>query len=57
MKYFTPGEVAEQYDLKAGTVRLWIRQGKLKAIKLGGLLRVSEEELEKFVKAGEVKHG
>jgi excisionase family DNA binding protein len=41
------------FNLQAQTVRLWIRQGKLKAVKLGGLWRISEEELQRFVEAGQ----
>jgi excisionase family DNA binding protein len=53
MKYYSPEEIAEQFNLQAQTVRLWIRQGKLKAIKLGNLWRISEEEMERFIKAGQ----
>jgi excisionase family DNA binding protein len=52
-KYYSPEEMAEQFNLKPATVRKWIRQGQLKAIKLGGLWRISEEELQRFVKAGQ----
>jgi excisionase family DNA binding protein len=50
MKYLSPEEIAERFSLQAQTVRLWIRHGKLKAIKLGHLWRISEEELERFIK-------
>ncbi len=50
MKYYTAEEIAEQYNLKPGTVRLWIRQGKLKAVKLGHLWRIPEEALQEFLK-------
>ena len=50
MKYYSPEEIGEQFNVKPGTVRKWIREGKLKALKLGGLYRVSEENLQKFIK-------
>ena len=50
MTYYSPEEIAEQYSLKPGTVRLWIRQGKLKAVKLGNLWRIREEDLNEFIK-------
>ncbi len=50
MKYHSPEEIAEQYNLKPGTVRLWIRQGKLKAVKLGHLWRIPDDALQKFLK-------
>ncbi len=53
MKYYSPEEIAEQFNLQAQTVRLWIRQGKLKAIKLGHLWRISEDQLQEFVSQGE----
>jgi excisionase family DNA binding protein len=53
MKYHSPEEIANMFNLQAQTVRLWIRQGKLKAVKLGGLWRISEEELQRFVEAGQ----
>jgi excisionase family DNA binding protein len=53
MKYHSPEEIAKMFNLQAQTVRLWIRQGKLKAVKLGGLWRISEEELQRFVEAGQ----
>jgi excisionase family DNA binding protein len=49
MKYFSPDEIGEQFNVKPGTVRKWIADGKLKALKLGGLLRISEESLQKFI--------
>jgi excisionase family DNA binding protein len=52
-KYYSPEEIAEQFNLKPATVRKWIRQGKLKAIKLGRLWRIPEEELQRFIKAGQ----
>jgi excisionase family DNA binding protein len=53
MKYYSPEEIAEMYSLKPGTVRKWIREGKLKAVKLGALWRISEEERQRFIKAGQ----
>jgi len=53
MKYYSPEEIAEQFNLQAQTVRLWIRQGKLKAVKLGGLWRISEDQLQEFIKGAQ----
>jgi len=50
MTYYSPEEIAEHYNLKPATVRKWIREGKLKAVKLGHLWRVKEEDLKDFVK-------
>ena len=49
-KWLTPDRAAEEYNLKAGTIRKWLRQGKLKGFKVGGSLwRISETELERFI--------
>jgi len=50
-QYYSPEEIAKRFNLKPGTVRSWINQGKLKAVKLGNLWRISEEELQRFIKA------
>ncbi len=50
MKYYSPEDIAEQYNLNPATVRKWIREGKLKAIKMGALWRVSEEALQEFTR-------
>ncbi len=52
MKYYSAEEIGEQYNIKPATVRKWIREGKLKAVKLGHLWRVSEEQLQEFIKGG-----
>lgn len=49
MTYYSPEEIAEHYNLKPGTVRKWIRDGNLKAVKLGHLWRVKEEDLNEFI--------
>jgi len=49
MKYYSPEEIAEHFNLKPGTVRKWIREGKLKAVKLGHLWRVREDDLKNFI--------
>ncbi len=57
MKYYSVEEVSELYNLKAGTVRKWIREGKLKALKLGGhIYRIAETDLQEFVNQGSGKN-
>jgi excisionase family DNA binding protein len=52
-EYYSPQEIAEKFNLKPRTVANWIRQGKLKAIKLGDLWRVHRTDLEAFIKASQ----
>ena len=49
-KYYSPEEIAARFNLKSPTVRKWIREGKLRAFKMGSLWRVPEEALEEFIK-------
>ncbi len=49
MKYYSPEDIGEQFNIKPATVRKWIREGKIKAIKMGALWRISEEALQEFI--------
>ena len=44
----TPSEVADYLGVKPQTVTKWLRQGRLKGIKLGRLWRISERALWEF---------
>lgn len=57
MKYYSPEDVAEQYNVNPATVRKWIREDKLKAIKMGALWRIPEEELQRFINQGKSRAG
>jgi excisionase family DNA binding protein len=49
-KYYTAEEVAEILKVTTESVRRWIRDGKLKSVKLGGkYIRVSQADLDEFV--------
>ncbi len=51
--YYTCKEVAEMFKVKVSTVWLWIRQGRLDAIKLSyNNYRVSDESIKQFVANG-----
>lgn len=41
--------VAERLDVSANAIYAEIRRGHLKALKIGRLLRVSEEQLEAYI--------
>lgn len=49
----TVGEAAERLRLKPDTVRRWIRQGRIPGLKIGHILRIREEDLERLL-AGEM---
>lgn len=57
MDYYSPEQVAEKLQLSVRTIWAYIRDGKLPATKLGRKYRISEEQLDRFMKSLEVKPG
>jgi excisionase family DNA binding protein len=49
MELLTPKTVAEQTGIKEQTLRLWIRNKKLKAKKIGGEWKIDEDDLKRFL--------
>ena len=47
---FTPQEVAQKLKIDMSTVYRWIREGRLKAVKIGHFWRISESELNRLLK-------
>lgn len=51
-QYYTTDEVAEMLKVTPDSVRRWIRDGKLKSIKLSGkFIRISREDLDAFIQS------
>ena len=51
-QYYTTEEVAEMLKVTPDSVRRWIRDGKLKSIKLSGkFIRISQEDLQVFIQS------
>lgn len=48
--WYSVNQIAEAYGVHHRTVRRWIREGKLDAVKLGGALRISGSALESAMK-------
>lgn len=48
-KLFTVDQAAEYLIVPKQTVQKWLREGRLKGIKIGGLWRITEEALEEFL--------
>jgi excisionase family DNA binding protein len=53
--FYTVEEVASLLKVHPNTVRGWIRQGKLNAIKINTLTRIRQADLETFMKPFEGK--
>ena len=51
-RYLSVAKAANVADVAPGTIRAWIRSGRLEARRAGRVLRVSRAELERFM-AGE----
>ena len=51
-KLLTVGEVAARLQCHPHTVRRWIWDHKLRAVKVGDLVRVPEEAVDEFVRPG-----
>jgi excisionase family DNA binding protein len=50
--YYTTEEVADLLKVNKESVRRWVRDNKLKAVKLSGkFIRISQDDLDGFVKA------
>lgn len=52
---YTVEQAAEKLQVDPETIRIWLRAGKLKGIKVGRLWRIREENLELFLGGGDNK--
>ncbi len=50
-KYFSCKEVADKYGVTVRTVWCWVREGKLKAVRIGKLYRIKQQDLDAFENA------
>lgn len=51
-QFFTAEEMADYLKVSSQTVRAWIRDGKVKAVKFGRSWRITDEELRRVVTEG-----
>jgi len=49
---YTVKEISEYLKVTKDAVNKWIKQGKLKALKIGGVLRIPKDNLEEFMNKG-----
>ena len=47
--YMTVREVSDKIRVDKNTIRIWIREGKLKAVKAGERWKISETSLDNFL--------
>lgn len=48
-RYYTSPELAAHFNVSRQSIWKWIREGRIKAIRLGAVYRVAESEWLKFV--------
>lgn len=48
-KYYTVKEIATMFNVNIMTVYNWIRTNKLESIKIGGNVRVKQNQLDTFI--------
>ena len=48
-KYYNTDDIAEMLDIHVRTVRNWIVQGELPAIKVGNRYRIDKEEFKQYL--------
>lgn len=51
-RFYSAEELAEYLKLGPQTVRAWIREGKVKAIKFGRSWRIADDELKRILAEG-----
>ena len=56
MKLHDVKSAAEMLAVSRWTVRAYIRNGKIRPVRIGRLVRIDEEELERFVNSARADH-
>lgn len=51
-EYLSTGDAAKLADVASGTIRRWIREGKLTEHRAGRLVRIKRADLEEYLRAG-----
>ena len=47
--FYTPEDIADMLELSVDTIRRYIREGLLMAVKLKGSYRIKREDFERFI--------
>lgn len=51
---FTPNETAEILKIHPQTVRKWVKEGKIKASRVGGDIRITGKSINDFISKNEI---
>jgi len=52
-KLLKPEQAAELMAVSVRTVKKWLREGKLKGLKVGGMWRITEPDVRRFIYGAE----
>lgn len=55
MTMMTVKETADFFGVSPRTVFRWIKSGKLESVKIGGIVRIKGEEIERVINEGSKK--
>ncbi len=47
--YYTPEQVAETLQVQRRTIYVWVRDGKLRAVRAGNRVRIEPQALKEFL--------
>lgn len=50
-QFYTADKVAEIFSVIPNTVRCWVREGRMNALRINGRIRISKEEVLRFANA------
>jgi len=50
--YYSVKWIANELAVDKRTIRRWIADGKLKAVKIQGVVRIKDDELNRFLEGG-----
>lgn len=48
-EYYTPQEIADKLKMNKHTIYKYLREGKIKGVKVGNKYRVAESDLQEFL--------
>ncbi len=49
-RFWSIGDAARSFSVSDSKVRLFIKSGRLRAVKIGGRVLIADEELDRFMK-------
>ena len=56
-KFYSVQEIAKMFSLSIFTVYRWIKDGKIRTLKVGRHVRISQKDLDNFIQYKNIKGG